>query len=114
MFDDNKLIAFIDGFVTDNNDLIDEMYENPKMHNEDGKWQIIFGVNTHPEYRNKGYASELISLFIEDARKQNRKGLVLTCKEKLIPFYSKFGFKNEGISASTHGDVCWYQMRLTF
>lgn len=47
-------------------------------------------------------------------REQKRSGLVLTCKEKLIPYYSKFGFVNEGVSESVHGNVIWYQMRLTF
>ena len=91
----------------------DEMYAKADMHNENGAWQMIFGVNTLPEYRNKGYAAELINQAIKDATNQGRKGLVLTCKEKLIPYYSKFGFLNEGISKSVHGNVTWYQMRLT-
>ena len=64
-------------------------------------------------YRN-GYAGELLLHAIEDAKKQGRKGLVLTCKDKLLSYYGKFGFQNEGISASVHGNVVWYQMRLTF
>lgn len=115
MFDDDKLIAFVDGFVTDEADLTDEMYENASMHNENGAWQMIFGVNTLPEYRRCGYANELIKKAILDARKQNRKGLVLTCKESLVPYYSKFGFVDEGITdKSTHGNVLWHQMRLDF
>lgn len=115
MFDDDKLIAFLDGFVTDEDDLTDEMYEKAEMHNENGKWQMIFGVNTLPEYRKKGYAAKLIIKVIEDAKSQNRKGLVLTCKEKLVHYYSKLGFKDEGVtSKSTHGNVEWHQMRLTF
>lgn len=113
MFDNDKLIAFVDGFCTDNQNLTDEMYAKADMHNETGKWQMIFGVNTLPEYRNKGYAAELINQAIKDATKQEREGLVLTCKDKLIPYYSKFGFVNEGISESVHGNVTWYQMRLT-
>lgn len=115
MFDDDKLIAFVDGFVTDEADLTDEMYENASMHDENGAWQMIFGVNTLPEYRRCGYAKELIKKAILDARKQNRKGLVLTCKESLVPYYSKFGFVDEGITdKSTHGNVLWHQMRLDF
>lgn len=115
MFDEGKLIAFVDGFVTDESDLTDEMYENASMHNENGAWQMIFGVNTLPEYRRCGYAKELIEKVILDARKQNRKGLVLTCKESLVPYYSKFGFIDEGITdKSTHGNVQWHQMRLDF
>ena len=112
MFDNDKLIAFVDGFCTDNSNLTDEMYAKADMHNETGKWQMIFGVNTLPEYRNKGYAAELLNQAIKGATNQGRKGLVLTCKDKLIPYYSKFGFVNEGISESVHGNVTWYQMRL--
>lgn len=115
MFDDDKLIAFVDGFVTDEADLTDDMYENASMHNENGAWQMVFGVNTLPEYRRCGYAKELIKKAILDAGKQNRKGLVLTCKESLVPYYSKFGFVDEGITdKSTHGNVLWHQMRLDF
>ena len=115
MFDDDKLIAFVDGFVTDEADLTDEMYENASMHDENGAWQMIFGVNTLPEYHRCGYAKELIKKAILDAREQNRRGLVLTCKESLVPYYSKFGFVDEGITdKSTHGNVLWHQMRLDF
>ena len=115
LYDADKLIAFVDGFVTDEPDLTDEMYENACMHNENGAWQMIFGVNTLPEYRKRGYAGELIRRAIADARQQDRKGLVLTCKERLIAYYAKFGFVDEGVSEkSTHGNVQWHQMRLTF
>ncbi len=115
LYDADKLIAFVDGFVTDEPDLTDEMYENAHMHNESGAWQMIFGVNTLPEYRKRGYAGELIRRAIADAKQQGRKGLVLTCKERLIAYYAKFGFVDEGVSEkSTHGNVQWHQMRLTF
>ena len=114
MFEGEKLIAFVDGFVTDKSDLTDEMYERAEMHDENGAWQMIFGVNTIPAYRKHGYAGQLLQCAIEDARKQGSKGLVLTCKEKLIAYYAKFGFVNEGISESVHGNVTWYQMRYEF
>lgn len=115
LYDADKLIAFVDGFVTNEPDLTDTMYENACMHNENGAWQMIFGVNTLPEYRKRGYAGELIRRAIADARQQSRKGLVLTCKERLIAYYAKFGFVDEGVSEkSTHGNVRWHQMRLTF
>ena len=114
MFEEEKLIAFVDGFVTDEADLTDEMYEKAELHNEDGAWQMIFGVNTIPSHRRHGYAGQLIQRAIEDAKVQGRKGLVLTCKDRLVPYYAKFGFKNEGVSESTHGNVVWYQMRLEF
>ena len=115
MYEAEKLIAFVDGFVTDEEDLTDEMYEKAEMHNEKGAWQMIFGVNTLPAYRRNGYAGELIRRAIHDAKQQGRKGLVLTCKEKLVSYYAKFGFLDEGVSEkSTHGNAEWHQMRLAF
>ena len=115
MFEDEKLVSFVDGFVTDQKDLTDEMYEKAEMHDENGKWQMIFGVNTIPSCRKKGYAGMLIERAIADAREQGRIGLVLTCKDRLVHYYAKFGFVDEGLSEqSTHGNAVWHQMRLTF
>ena len=114
MYAGDRLVSFVDGFVTDEPDLTDEMYENAELHNERGAWQMIFGVNTVPACRERGYAGQLLRRAIADARAQGRKGLVLTCKDRLIPYYAKFGFVNEGVSQSVHGNVTWNQMRLTF
>ena len=115
MFDEDKLIAFVDGFVTNEKDLTDKMYEQADKHDENGEWQMIFGVNTIPNYRKQGYAGQLSECAIDTAKKQKRKGVVLSCKQKWGGYYSKFGFIDEGISdKSVHGNVVWHQMRLTF
>lgn len=115
LFDEKgDLVSFVDGMVTDERDLTDAMYAQAAMHDEKGAWQMIFGVNTLPSCRRHGYAGKLLEAAIADARQQGRQGLVLTCKDKLLPYYAKFGFQNEGISASVHGGATWYQMRLTF
>ena len=92
MFDGDKLIAFVDGFVTDEENLTDEMYAKAQLHNESGAWQMIFGVNTIPAYRKHGYAGELIKCAIEDARKKEIKVLVLTCMDHLVQYYAITGF----------------------
>ena len=116
LFDDKgDLVSFVDGMVTDERDLTDAMYAQAAMHDEKGAWQMIFGVNTLPEYRRQGVAAALLERAISDARTQGRKGLVLTCKDALIHYYAKFGFQNEGVTdKSVHGDAVWNQMRLTF
>ena len=90
------------------------MYEKAELHEEQGDWQMIFGVDVAPVYQHRGCASYLLRQVILDAAQAGRKGLVLTCKERLIGFYAQFGFVDEGVSVSTHGDVVWHQMRLTF
>ena len=114
LWEGERLLAFVDGFCTDWPDLTDEMYADASLHRENGAWQMIFGVNTLPRCRCQGYAGLLLQRAIADARAQGRRGLVLTCKEKLLHYYAKFGFVNEGVSGSTHGGVVWYQMRLRF
>ena len=114
LFLDGELISFVDGFVTDEKDLTDEMYERAELHDKNGAWQMIFGVNTLPEYRRQGLAGQVLQRVIADAREQGRKGCVLTCKEALLHYYAAFGFVSEGVSESVHGGVVWYEMRLTF
>ena len=114
LLENEKIVSFVNGMVTDKPDLTDEMYENAAMHSELGRWQMIFGVDTIPSCRKKGYAGMLLQKAVQDAKDQNRSGLVLTCKNALIHYYESFGFVNEGISQSVHGNVTWYQMRLSF
>lgn len=114
LWENDTLVGFVNGMVTQDPDLKDEMYNNADLHEETGPWQMIFGVDTIPAYRRQGCAALLLNRIISDAKAQGRKGLVLTCKEPLIHYYAKFGFVNEGISSSVHGNVQWYQMRLTF
>ena len=109
-----QLVSFVNGMASDERNLVDEMYENALMHKPDGEWLMIFGVVTIPEFRRRGYAGQVLDRVITDSKSQGRKGIVLTCKEEKIPFYSKFGFENEGVSQSVHGDAVWYQMRLQF
>ena len=81
-----EIISFINGPVTREKDLIDEMYDTPTYHDEHSEWQMIFGLATHPHHQRQGHASRLMQAFIDEARLQGRKGLVLTCKEHKIPF----------------------------
>lgn len=109
-----RIVAFINGLVTDRSDLTDDMYADAALHDPHGAWQMIFGVVTAPEARHHGYASRLMRRVVADARAAGRRGLVLTCKDGLVGFYERFGYVDEGVSGSTHGGVVWHQMRLTF
>lgn len=111
--EDGRIVSFINGMVSDEPVLRDEMYADASLHNEGGAWQMVFGVNTLPSYRRRGLAGLVMERVIADARAQGRKGCVLTCKEGLTRYYEKFGYVNEGLSGSTHGGAVWYDMRLT-
>ena len=109
-----RLVAFVDGMTTDRPDLTDEMYAGDQLYDPQGPWLMIFGVASRPDCRGKGYPSQLMERAIQQAKAQGRAGLVLTCKERLLPYYARFGFVNEGVSSSAHGGAVWYQMRLAF
>lgn len=112
--EDGALVSFVNGPVTDEPFLRDEMYADAGFHSEQGAWQMIFGVDTVPRYRKRGCAARVLEQVIADARAQGRRGCVLTCKDRLIHYYEKFGFRSEGVSKSVHGGAVWYDMRLTF
>lgn len=113
---DNKIVTYLNGYCTDKKDLLDEDMEHPETaHKEDGAWQMFCGMATLPEYQGRGLAAMIMNHAIELAKKDGRKGVVLTCKDKLIPFYQKkFGYVHEGIASSSHCGEEWNQMRLTF
>lgn len=108
------IVGFINGMVTDEHTIRDEMYERASMHKEQGSWQSVFGLDVLPAYQRNGIASQLMEAFVEMARKEGRTGCILTCKEKLKPFYEKFGFYCLGVSQSVHGNVQWFDMVLDF
>ncbi|MEY8396125.1 GNAT family N-acetyltransferase [Lachnospiraceae bacterium 45-P1] len=108
------IIGFINGCVTNERTIRDEMFEDSGLHIPDGIYQSIFGLDVLPEYRCRGIAADLMNHFIADARNKGRKGLILTCKDHLIPYYEKFGYRNLGVSASVHGGAVWYDMLLEF
>ncbi|MDL2327067.1 GNAT family N-acetyltransferase [Ruminococcaceae bacterium OttesenSCG-928-A11] len=111
---DGALACFINGMVTNERAIRDEMFENAGLHDPAGEWQAIFGVDTAPAHRRKGLAAAVMRHVIAEAQSQGRKGCVLTCKDHLVPYYEKFGYVNEGLSGSTHGGAVWYDMVLTF
>lgn len=108
------IIGFINGCVTNDKVICDEMFEDTSYHVPDGDYQAIFGLDVIPDYRRRGVAADLMRHLIEDARKKGRKGLILTCKDGLIHYYEKFGYRNMGLSASVHGGAVWNDMILEF
>lgn len=109
-----KIIGFINGCVTDERTIRDEMFEDSGLHRADGMYQSIFGLDVIPEYRRQGVAADLMNHLIQTAKARGKKGLILTCKDRLIHYYEKFGYRSMGISGSVHGGAVWYDMLLEF
>ena len=109
-----ELVSMVNGSLTDEKDLYDGMFHDATLHNPHGRWQMIFGVATRPDHQREGHAGRLLVVALEQCLKEGKEGVVLTCKQAKVPYYSKFGFVNEGLSSSQHGGDKWYQMRIKF
>lgn len=111
---DGRVIGFINGMACDRRTIIDEMFADANMHDDAGAWQSVMSIGVLPEYQRHGIAARLMQTLIDDARAAGRKGCTLTCKDRLIHYYAKFGYKDEGVSVSEHGGAVWYDMVLEF
>ena len=111
---DGKIIGFINGCIINETAIYDELFTDAALHIPNGDYQTIFGLDVILDYRNQGIAAQLMNHLINVSRLAGRKGVILTCKEKLIHYYSKFGFENKGVSKSEHGGSKWYDMILAF
>ena len=110
----DEIIGFVNGCVSDDKVICDEMFEDTAYHNTEGAYQAIFGLDVHPDYRRQGIAAQLMRELIRLSRSRGKKGLTLTCKDRLIHYYESFGYVNMGVSESNHGGATWYDMMLEF
>lgn len=110
----DRVVGFINGAATEQPLLLDELYHDVSLHQVKGAYQTVFGLDVLPEYRKCGIGEKLLLHFIRTALKRGKKGVILTCKDHLVHFYEKAGFRCMGVSASTHGGAKWNDMLLLF
>lgn len=91
-----KTSLFSNGPVTVEKDLMDEMYDEPGFCNEKGQWQMVFGVVTHPGYQYQGFANRLMETFLEHAKQEGRKGVVLTARRQKSLYMSSLASRTKG------------------
>ncbi|WP_108652809.1 GNAT family N-acetyltransferase [Dongshaea marina] len=111
---DGKVVGHINGCINNKLEITDALFENASLHQPDGMYQTIFGLAVDPKFQHQGYASRLIQAFIQQSKERGLRGIVLTCKEHLVNYYERHGFKLEGQSNSTHGGSLWFDMTLIF
>lgn len=61
-----------------------------------------------------GVAAARMNAFLAQAKARGAAGAALTCKAHLVHYYERFGYRNEGISASVHGGAVRYDRVLRF
>ena len=104
--ENNKVVAYI-SYIFSNEFCVDDRYFSDEVADSKiGKYCIIIGVATDPEYQKKGYSAKLIKEFLKSVNKP----IILTCHEYLIDFYKHFGFKLVNVASSSFNGATWYNM----
>lgn len=108
-----EVIGMVNGGASHAPDLADETFKALAGHEPDGAHLVIFSIAILPELQAHGLSTPLLVAYLERARTSGRRSVLLLCKERLVPYYARFGFVDRGPSASTHGGARWHEMALT-
>ena len=100
----DEVIGYINGPVIKERYISDDLFKNVPANIS------VLGLVVAPNYQGQGIAGRLLNYFENLAKNQHRHGVTLTCRESLISFYEKYGYRNEGVSESCHGGIKWYNL----
>lgn len=109
---DGRVVGMLNSASTDKEDISDEELKQLVGHDPNGKNLVVFALVVLPEFRKRGIARQLMSRFVQEARKFKKENVLLLCKRHLIGYYERMGFTHVGLSSSKHGDAEWHEMRL--
>lgn len=107
---DGRIVGFLNGRATPLDVIVDELYEPREL--PEGAYFAVLCLETEPALRGRGVAAALMDDLIGRARAAGLRGITLACKDKLVAYYEKFGFRRVGNSASVYGGAAWNDMRL--
>ncbi|XME04524.1 GNAT family N-acetyltransferase (plasmid) [Lachnospiraceae bacterium C1.1] len=108
----NRIAGFINSIASNEGSFRDEFFTDYRTHLPEGENVMILGVDVLPEYRNQGLARKMMEIYKQRATEEGRKRIVLTCLDAKVEMYSKFGFKDLGMSASEWGGEKWHEMDI--
>lgn len=102
--------AFVVGNVMTKRYITDDQFETLQANQPTGGHQSVLSIAVDPAYRSSGYGAQLLTHIEAVAREAARESVSLTCLERLIGYYEKQGYVNEGTSSSTHGGEQWFNL----
>lgn len=109
---EGTIVGYVIGPAINAPTIADEMFADTTCHAPGNPYQSVFSLAVHPDFQRRGYARILLNALIDQARRESRQAVTLTCREAKVAYYESFGFKNHGVSGSVHGGVVWYDMLL--
>lgn len=107
---EKEIAGYVVGPVIDERFLYDELFDNIQSNPKSGGFQSVLSLAVGSKFQKQGVASQLLLELDRICLQQQREGITLTCLDNLIPFYESNGYKNEGLSNSSHGGKQWYNM----
>lgn len=107
---DRKVIGFVNGPFISERYLTDDLFASVTTNPKTSGFQSILGIAVDPVHQNEGIATQLLDHLASTAKQHERLAVTLTCLDRLVPFYAKHGYQDEGISDSTHGGEVWHNM----
>ncbi len=105
-----RIAGSLNGLATDEEEFRDDFFTDITLHHPEGKIIMLLGLAVHPSYRGQGLARELVLQYVRRAEREGRRRLILTCLDARVAMYEKFGFADEGLSASAWGGEQWHVM----
>lgn len=111
---EGRIVGYAMGPVIDEQTIQDEMFADTGCHHPAGAYQSVFSLAVDPAFQGRGYGRVLLDGLIAQARREGRRGVVLTCLARKLAYYESFGFVSLGVSGSVHGGAVWYDMLLAF
>lgn len=104
------IVGYIVGPAFDQRYLTDDLFERTMPNAAGDAYQTVLSLAVSPLHRHEGVAGQLLEALAVVAFDQHREAITLTCLEKLVPFYERHGYVNEGVSASSHAGETWYNL----
>ena len=87
LFEDEKLVSFVDGFVTDTPDLTDEMYADASLHDAMGVADDLWGE--HPaRIPEAGPGRAAAPPGHRRCKGSGPQGAGVTCKDRFVHYYA--------------------------
>lgn len=109
---DHQIVGYIVGPASHQRYIDDDLFEHAQPNDPTAAYQTVLSLVVHPDFRGHGIASQLLEELKRVATAQNRQAITLTCLKDLIGFYERNGYRNEGVSDSSHAHEVWYNMVL--
>jgi ribosomal protein S18 acetylase RimI-like enzyme len=84
-------------------------------HSEDGETVCLHSLCVHPKLSGNGFGQILLKSYVQRVKDSGvAKRVSLICRERLVGFYEKAGFKKVGPSKCQYGGGNWIDMVVSF